>query len=500
MNPVQAIAGYLGRGLKGFALRAAGQLEGSWHRLDIGGVGTGGSLAGVRINERSVLSLAAAWACINRISTDIAFLPLVVMQRVEVKGGSRRRVATEHPAYDLLATSPDGHRTTMRFRQSQMGYTLGWGNGISVIERNGAGWPTRFTLQPGGSVTPYVRQTDKGISYRLGNGQTVRSENVLHFAGLGPDGLSGYSVVKFHREGLGTAMAQGLYGGAFFGNGSRAGGYLKTPKKLSVEAAKRLREQFERVHRGVENAHRIAVLEEGTEFQGATINPVDAQYLEQRRFSIFEICRMYGVPPHKIFEYSQLGVAASGIDAANIDYITTTILPWCVQLEQEYDLKLFTAEERKQGYYVKHNVAALLRGDPKARAEFYATALQNGWLSRDEIRAIEDLDPIGDAGGGSKYTAQVNLTTLDKIGQAQLPKKLRSFKARRRRSLPGPSGPEPEPDAEHVFEFEDDDEVYRFRGSRSGLHEALRSLVDEDGQADDDEPLSSDETENDPSK
>jgi HK97 family phage portal protein len=387
-------------------LRDAGP---TWHRLDWG------AAAGMpRATPQGALSIAAAWACQHAIATDLAALPLVVMQKLD---GGRRRVASDHEASEILGLSPDGVRTAIDFRQAMQGHALGWGNGVAEILRDRAtGELKGLRLEPAGSAAAYVRTSDGGIGYRLASGRRVRAEDVLHVAGFGPDGLCGYTPIEVHRQTIELGLASAVAGNAWYRNGGMPSGWIKTAKRMDKEATERFLSQFEKRHASPANAGRIGILDEGKEFIAASINPRDAQYLELRQFTVLEICRIYRCPPHKICDFSQVQLASSATEAANIAYVGETLLPWAMKWEQQIALKIFTATERRAGFYVKHNFMALLRGDIRTRAEYYRLAVSNGWMTRDEVRALEDMDPIGPEMGGDKFTVQGQMIDLAAVG------------------------------------------------------------------------------------
>lgn len=373
-----------------------------------------GALAasGVNVSPESALALTAAYAAINTIATDTAVLPMKVYRTR--KSGGRDRV-TDDPRTVLVGDSPDDLATTMRVRQAFMGHVLGWGNGYLEVTFDGDGMPTRMGLMDPRTTAAYRRPGDRHVVYRHTLGE-LAPYRVAHVAGLGFDGLTGYSPIAKAREAVGLALAAETYGAALFGNGSRPSGVIKVPHALKDEAAvKRLRESWEALYQGPKNANRTAILEQGAEWQSISIPPEDAQFLATRQFQVVEIARLYRLPPHKIGDYSQSHLA--NIEAANLDYLTTTIAPWCVAIEQEFGRKLFTREERTAGWYVEHDMRAFLRGDMRARASYYAIGVDKGWFSRDEVRSWENLNPIGADAGGDLYTVQAQMIPLDQIGK-----------------------------------------------------------------------------------
>lgn len=386
-------------------------------------------MSGVAVTPELSLAFAPVFAAIGVISTDVAVLPLRAMRRSR-EGG--RRPATAHPAFDLVYCEPNRNTSSMRFRQSQTGHALGWGNGFAEIVRDGVGYPRELhLLSPKPTDTWPERTRDGRIFYNVDGGRrTLLGEDVLHVAGLGWDGLSGYSPIALQRQAVGLGIAQEQFGASFYGNGSTPRGALKVKKRLNPEGIRNLRESFEAVHQGTVNANRLAILEEGTEWENISINPVDAQYLESRKFQVVEIARIYRVPPHKIGDYSQAHLA--NLEASNLDYLNTTLIQWITCWEQELDRKLLTRRERAHGLHFAHDLTALLRGDMKSRAEYYRARFDVGSLSPDEIRDREGDNPLEGGAGRATYV-QLNLAKLGPGGSPVAPPR------------PGPEAPEGEP-------------------------------------------------------
>lgn len=368
--------------------------------------------AGLAVAPDSALGLTAVYSAINVVSTDLACLPLEVFRKR--RGGGRDKEA-DHPVARMFAVSPDGETTSMRWRQAVYGHVLGWGNGYAEIEFT-AGEPTAAYLEEP-TTQPMRRPQDKVLFYQAAGGRTIPPRRMLHFAGFGYDGLRGYSPIQLARETLGLSMAAERFGAAFFGNGSRPSGVLKIPGVLKKEASDRLRASWEAMQSGAANTGRTAVLEGGAEWQSITIPPEDAQFLATRQFQVIEVARLYRVPPHKIGDYSQSHLA--NIEASNLDYLVTTLMPWCESIEQELNFKLLTPEERAAGFYVEHNMAAFLRGDMKSRAEFYTKLRDLGVMTPNDIAERENLNPIGDE--GDIRLVPVNMQTLERAGTAPEP-------------------------------------------------------------------------------
>lgn len=388
---------------------------------DLSGRAGASSLAGVNVTPASALCLTAAYAAINVLSTDLASLSLGVHRRMP--DGSKRPEPT-NPAHELIHFRPDGRVPAFRFRQHLMGHALGWGNGLAEIHRlDSDGSPDALQLLHPGR-TRAARSKDGSIWYEQDGGPTLRAENVLHVAGLGFDGLSGYSPIRLASQAIGLGLAAETFGAALFGNGSNHRGHLKTAKRLSNEAHSNLRESFERVHQGLANAHRVAVLEEGTEWVATTIPPEDAQFLQTRMFQVVEVARMFRLPPHMIGDYSQAHL--SNIEEANLLYFITTLMGWCEAIEGEFNLKLFSRLDRANGLFVEHDMNSLLRGNMTARANYYEVMERIGAISPNEIRRKENMAPVP---GGDVHLIPLNMTTLDKAGQPD-PSKLKRYARR----------------------------------------------------------------------
>jgi HK97 family phage portal protein len=374
-------------------------------------IGGNRNLSGVSVTPKSVLTLASAYAAINVIATDIGALPFQVFRR---RPGGGRDEARDLPLWDVLALSPDEETTAMRDRQAMMGHVLGHGNGYHEIGLRRDGQVGALYLLNPTTVIPQRTPYTKKLYYQVGE-KSLAPERIFHVAGLGYDGLVGYTPPKLLKQAFGMGMVAEDYGAAFFSQGTKAGGYVELPPNMkwkSDEDENRFRRDWNAIHQGAANVGKWAILKPGMKAQQWTISNEDAQFLATRQFQLNEVARIYRVPPHKIGDYSQMQLASAGVEAANIGYVVETIVPWCVQIEQMANLRLLTPEQRAQGYYLKFNVNALLRGDMKTRAEYYQSGLNNGWVNRDEVRDLEELNPMG-GDGGSVYTIQSAMTTVE---------------------------------------------------------------------------------------
>lgn len=367
----------------------------------------GKTKAGVAVSEYSALYLPVVYACVNRIANPIANFPLEIRQR-DGKGGSTR--VTQHPLAERIGLRPNDFMSSRTLRKTTQGHALLWGNGYQEIERNTKGeavglWP----LLPD-RTRPH--RIDGRLEYRTtidGTTFTIDHGDIAHVMDLSHDGYIGYSQVSIARQAMGMALALEEFGAKFFANDMKSGGFLMHPGRLSPTARQNIKtpngpkaspenpaSAIEK-QGGLDNAHRVKVLEEGMKFIQTTIPPEDAQFLGTREFQIAEIARMYDVPLVMLQSHEKSTSWGSGIEQLMLGFIRQTVAPWVQATEQEYDWKLFTDEEREKGLFVKFNMNALLRGDMAARAAFYKAMFELG-MTINQILALEDMNGIGAEG------------------------------------------------------------------------------------------------------
>jgi len=361
-------------------------------------LGLGGSNTGVRVDEQTALTFSAVYACVRVLAESVASLPIHVMKR-ENNGN----VVTDrtHPVYNLIARRPNKIMTSYTWRNSLMANLCLQGNSYYIIERDSAARPTQLIYVSPEDVD--VKYTKGEVFYSIKNYDTpFTADNILHFMGLGYDGIKGKSVVELHRDTIGLSIAANKYGGSFYGNAATPSGILKHPGKLTQEAAERLRNSWNNKYaNGPSNAHKTAILEEGMEFKSISLSPQDADFLNTRKFQIAEIARLFRVPPHMIQDLDR--ATYSNIEQQSIDFVMHTLRPYLVNLEEEMNRKLFR-ENEQDSLYIKLNVAGLLRGDSAARADYYREMSSIGVLSINEIRRLEELNDLpGDAGDKHYY-------------------------------------------------------------------------------------------------
>ena len=369
----------------------------------------GGTSSGKAVNERTAMQTTAVYSCVRILAETIASLPLHTFKHTE----SGKEKATEHSIYHLLADEPNPEMTSFVFRETLMGHLLLWGNAYAQIIRDGRGkvialyplMPDRMTVDRADSGEIYYIYNKEGKQYYL------RNYEVLHIPGLGFDGLIGYSPIAMAKNAIGMAIATEEYGASFFANGANPGGVLEHPGVVKDPA--RVRESWNSVYQGTKNANRVAVLEEGMKFQSIGIPPEQAQFLQTRKFQLNEIARIFRIPPHMIGDLDKSSF--SNIEQQSLEFVMYTLDPWVVRWEQAIKRALFSESEKKE-YFVKFNVDGLLRGDYQGRMNGYAVGRQNGWLSANDIRELENLNRIPEELGGDLYLVNGNMTKLSEAG------------------------------------------------------------------------------------
>lgn len=380
----------------------------------------GSSAAGKSVNERSAMQMTAVYACVRILSESIAGLPLH-MYRYEDDGSKTK--AVEHPLYHLLHDEPNPEMTSFIFRETLMSHLLLWGNAYTQIIRNGKGdiialyplMPNRMKVERDTKGRLYYEYqtmkedapTMKGAVYQLDPSE------VLHVPGLGFDGLVGYSPIAMAKNAIGLAIAAEEYGSKFYANGAAPSGVLEHPNVLKDPA--KVRDSWNAAFGGSSNAHRVAVLEEGMKYSPISISPNEAQFLETRKFQINEIARIFRVPPHMVGDLEKSSF--SNIEQQSLEFVKYTLNPWVCRWEQALQRALLDDDEKGK-YFFRFNVEGLLRGDYQSRMNGYATARQNGWMSANDIRELENLDRIPAEVGGDLYLVNGNMLPLSQVEQS----------------------------------------------------------------------------------
>ncbi len=269
-----------------------------------------------------------------------------------------------------------------------------------------------FGRAPGGElIYSYRRDFEESCANPTSATVTLRRDEVLHIPGLGFDGLIGYSPIAMAKNAIGMSLATEEYGASFFANGANPGGVLEHPGV--IKDIQRVKDSWNAAYRGSGNAHRVAVLEEGMAFKSIGIPPEQAQFLETRKFQINEIARIFRVPPHMVGDLEKSSF--SNIEQQSLEFVKYTLDPWVIRWEQALRQSLILPSE-KPWLFVKFNLDGLLRGDYQSRMTGYATARQNGWLSANDIRELEDMNRIPAEAGGDLYLVNGNLLPMAMAG------------------------------------------------------------------------------------
>ena len=378
----------------------------------------GGSTSGKVVTERSAMQMTAVYSCVRILAEAIAGLPLH-LYRYRDDGGKEK--AIDHPLYLLLHDEPNPEMSSFVFRETLMTHLLLWGNAYAQIIRNGKGevvalyplMPNKMSVDrdsDGHLYYTYQRSNEEALIAE-GTKVVLSPKDVLHIPGLGFDGLVGYSPIAMAKNAIGLAIATEEYGSKFFANGATPSGILEYPG--TVKDPEKVRDSWTRGFSGSGNAHKVAVLEEGMKYTPISISPEQAQFLETRKFQINEIARIFRVPPHMVGDLDKSSF--SNIEQQSLEFVKYTLDPWVVRWEQSIQRTLLQDEEKPR-YFVKFNLEGLLRGDYQSRMNGYATARQNGWMSANDIRELENLDRIPPESGGDLYLINGNMLPLDRAG------------------------------------------------------------------------------------
>ena len=370
----------------------------------------GSSMSGKSVTPSSAIQVSAVYACVRVIAETIASLPLRIYEATDA--GSRK--ANEHPLYRLLHDEPNTEMTSFIWREVMLSHLLLYGNSYCQILRSGRSKIVGlYPLLPDHMTVDRDSRGKLTYTYTTSEGrmEPLNPEDVLHIPGLGFDGVMGYSPIALEKAAIGLGIAAEEYGSKFFQNGARPSGILTHPNTVKDPAS--LRASWNAAYGGSSNASRVAVLEEGMTFVPLSMPNNEAQFLETRKFQVTEICRIFRVPPHMIGDLER--ATFSNIESQNISFAVHTIRPWLVRIEQAIN-KTLIPENEKGRYYVQFNIDGLMRGDYKSRMEGYAIARQNGWMSANDIRALENLNPISEEEGGNAYLVNGNMIPISLAG------------------------------------------------------------------------------------
>jgi HK97 family phage portal protein len=356
-----------------------------------------GSKSGVNVNWKTALQASTALACARVIAEGIAQVPFKLFKE---RTGGGMDAARDHELYDLLTSKPNEWQTSFEIRE-MMGLHLAFMGGAYVYKVRGLrnkvvellpfepqhvktkrdGWEIRYEVQGAdGRLIPVAR------------------EDMWHLRGLSWDGVNGLEGIKLAREAIGLSLAMEEHGARMFSNGARPAGALIADGNLKEDQVKLLKETWEAAYGGNANAFKTAVLFGGLKWHQFSMTGVDAQHLEQRRFEVEEVCRFFRVLPVMVGHYDKAATYASA-EQMFLAHVVHTLMPWYTRIEQSADVNLLSEQERREGHYFKFMAQALMRGASKDRADYFSKALGTGgsppWMTQDEVRALEELNPMG---------------------------------------------------------------------------------------------------------
>jgi HK97 family phage portal protein len=375
--------------------------------------------SGERVSTETALNHSVVWACNRIISESVGMLPCVMLRR----NGDAHEEAIKHPLYRSLQDAPNAEMTASCFMEMLTGHCVLGGNGYAqIIRRSGTGTAIALRALLPGQVRPSRERTgQKRLMYTVHEGgvpdknyfvEEGKPQDILHLRGLGWDGIVGYSVITMARQSLGTAIAAEKHVGRFYARGGRLPYNLKlTQKWASDQDAEKFRADWNKIY---DNPNEAPILEPWLEYVPTGLNLTDSQMLESRQFEIPEICRWFLVSPHLVGDLSR--ATFSNVEQLAQQFVTFTLSTWLNRWEKELVRCVLTDAERAQGYYWKHNTNALLRGDFQTRMAGYATMLQNGPYNIDDVRGLEDMNPLPN-GAGKAHHIQLNMATLPGTGE-----------------------------------------------------------------------------------
>ncbi|WP_368872361.1 phage portal protein, partial [Proteus terrae] len=372
---------------------------------------SGTSSSGKIVTADKAMQLSAVWACVRLLSESISTLPIKIYKS---ESDGSRSLAKEHPIYRLLCKQPNFEMTPSRFMLMVVASLCLRGNSFIEKKYIGSKLVALEPLLPQNMTVKRSEQTGM-LEYKYTDplGQKIRTipiNNIMHIRGFGMDGICGMIPVKIGRDVIGAALSVEESAAKIFENGLQSSGFLSAEQPLNEEQRERIR-SYLLSFVGSKNAGKMMVLEGGMKYNNVTMNPEAAQMLESRTFSIEEICRWFRVPPFMVGHMDKQSSWASSVEGMNMQFLTNTLRPLLVNIEQEISRCLLNGDD---DYYAEFSVEGLLRADSAGRSAYYTTALQNGWMSRNDVRRLENLPPIE---GGDIYTVQLNLTPLDQLGQ-----------------------------------------------------------------------------------
>lgn len=374
---------------------------------------------GIKVNMKTAFAHSVVYACVKVISESISSLPLILYKEDE-KGN--REKAKNHSLYHLLKSNPNKEVTTMQWRETMTANICLNGNHFTQIIRDGANriiqlWgldTTKMTAQRLQSTGEIVFIYEYGFDEleKQPKKRVFTFDQILNISGLSFDGVVGISPIAYEKESIALSMAYEQFGASFFKNGASPSGIFSIQGELTDEAYNRMKADFDKSYTGMLNSNKPMVLEGGATFSPITMTNTDSQFLEGRRYQKEDIAMIFRVPLHMLNDLSK--ASYNSIEQLSLGFVIYTLTPWITRIEQCMQRDLLSEQERKQGYYIKHNLSGLLRGDLKTRFEVYDKAIKSGIYTIDDILALEDSNIIGGEEGQTRFI-QGAMTTIDNV-------------------------------------------------------------------------------------
>ena len=373
---------------------------------------TAQALSGVSVNPDTALSISTVFRCVSAIAQDIAGMPLIVYQRTD--GGKER--AVDHPLYEVLHDRPNQWQTSFEWREMMLGHLLLRGNAYNLIEPGPRGFAGELIpLNPAEMKVEQLanRQLRYTYTWKDRRKEIFTQDEIFHLRGLSSDGIKGLSVVGLARESLGLGIAAEQYGARFFAQDARPGGVLSVPNRLSPESHDQMKKDWSDVHSGLLGSHKTAILENGVKWEQVGMSNEDAQFLATRGLQIEETARWFGVPLHRIGHTQGVTSWGTGIEQFTLGYIKFTLLGWVRRLEGSIKRDLILDPKT---FYAAFLMDHLMRGDITSRFSAYRIAVTTGWMSRNEVRRLEDMNS---ADGLDEYLVPQNMASIDEAGDVR---------------------------------------------------------------------------------
>jgi len=382
--------------------------------------GSANTAAGIAVTPDVAMREAAVFSCVRVLAESVAQLPLHVYRRR--KNGNGKDRADGHPLYDILHSRPNRRQTSFEFRELITATTALRGNAISrIVPTGGSAVGELIPLEPDRVAVFRTSDGRRGYKYwpESGREEVLLQNEVFHVAGMSTDGgYTGLSPISYHRETVGASLAIKEFGSRLFRNGTHIGTIIEHPKKLNQSGFKNLQESLDRNFGGVVNANKSIILEEGMKLSKIGMTAEDAQYLDSRKFSRSEIAGIFRIPPHMIGDLDK--ATFSNIEQQSIDFVTSTLMPWLVRIEQAISRDLISDADRSRGYFAEFSAMGLLRGDAAARAAYYKSRFEVGSITPNQIRALENENPEE---GGDTAFVPLNMIPIDQAGRPDQPAK-----------------------------------------------------------------------------